>query len=81
MVCPPLPPACEWITPRGPYFFPELWIFLRIEVSFRFFLGVEVVEVAEELIEPMIRRQMLVIVWPDVVLAENPAESRIPASS
>ena len=42
---------------------------LRIVGQFRLFLGVEMVEVAEELVEPVDRRQRLVAVA-DVVLAE-----------
>ena len=44
---------------------------LRIVVVVRLFLGVEVVEVAEELVEPVNGRQMLVAVA-EVVLAELP---------
>ena len=50
--------AQEWMTPRGPKF---LWKFgksLRgIVVHLRLFLGIEVVEVAEELVEAVIGRQ------------------------
>ncbi len=51
----------------------EVWEVLRRRVVgvFRFFLGVEVVKVAEELIEAMCGRQELVLV-PEVVLAELP---------
>ena len=44
---------------------------LRIEVAFRFLLGVEVVEIAEELVEAVIGRQVLVLIA-QVVLAELP---------
>jgi hypothetical protein len=42
---------------------------LRIEIALGLFLGVEMVEIAEELIEAMIGRQMLVMIA-EVVLAE-----------
>jgi hypothetical protein len=42
---------------------------LRIEIALRLFLGVEMVEVAEELIEAMIGRQMLVMIA-EMVLAK-----------
>src|SRR3990170_4495531 len=42
---------------------------LRVVIGFGLFLSVEVVEIAEELVEPMHRRQMLVAVA-EVVLAE-----------
>ena len=54
-------------TPRAELLL-ELGI-LRVVVGLRLFLGVEVVEVAEELVEAMIGRQVLVAVA-EVVLAE-----------
>ena len=60
--------AQEWITPRGPNFFFELRV-LRIVGVLGLLLRVEVVEVAEELVEAVIRRQHLVAVA-QVVLAE-----------
>src|SRR6185369_5978880 len=45
---------------------------LRIVRILRFFLGVEMVKVAEELVEPVIGRQELVLVA-QVILAELPA--------
>ena len=63
-----LPSAKEWITPRGPYFFAELRI-LRVVRVLRLLLGVQVVEVAEELVEAVGGRQELVLVA-EVVLAE-----------
>ena len=65
-----LPSAYEWITPRGPNFFAELGI-LRIVVGLRFLFGVQVVEVAEELVEAVVGGQVLVLVT-EVVLAELP---------
>ena len=47
---------------------PELRI-LRVEVALRLLLGVEVVEVAEELVEAVLGRQVLVAVA-EMVLAE-----------
>src|SRR5690606_32537171 len=52
----------------GPVFLPEFWI-LRIEIAFRLLFGVQVVEIAEELVEAVIGRQMLVLVA-EMVLAE-----------
>ncbi len=55
----------------GAELLPELGI-LRVVVALRLLLGVEVVEVAEELVEAVDRRQMFVLVA-QVVLAELPA--------
>ena len=63
--------AHEWITPRGPI------IFLMFGKSFsgivvvhlRLFLGVEVIQVAEEFVEAVIGRQHVIQVA-EVVLAE-----------
>ena len=66
--CPPLPSAQVCSTPRGPYFLLELRV-LRVVVGLGLLLGVEVVEVAEELVEAVHRRQVLVAVA-EVVLAE-----------
>ena len=55
-------------TPRGPKLLPELRV-LRIVGVLRLLLGVEVVEVAEELVEAVVGRQELVLVA-EVVLAE-----------
>ena len=68
MVWPPLPSALVWSTPRGPNFLRNSGI-LRIVEVLRLLLGVEVVEVAEELVEAVHRRQVLVAVAL-VVLAE-----------
>ena len=66
--CPPLPSATQWSTPRGPNFFLNCRI-LRVVGQLRLFLGVQVVEVAEELVEAVHRRQVLVAIA-EVVLAE-----------
>src|SRR5262249_55637358 len=42
---------------------------LRIEIAFWLFLSVEVIEIAEELVEAMISRQMVVVIA-EMVLAE-----------
>ena len=47
---------------------PELWI-LRIIVTFRLLLGIQVIQVAKELIEAMVGREMLVAIT-EVVLAK-----------
>ena len=47
---------------------PELWI-LRIIVTFRLLLGIQVIQVAKELIEAMVGREMLVEIT-EVVLAK-----------
>ena len=52
----------------GTVFFLELGI-LRIEIAFRLFLGIQVIEVAEEFVEAVIGRQMLVVVT-EMVLAK-----------
>ena len=64
----PLAQVCR--TPRGPNFFRNSGI-LRIVRFFGFLLGVEVIQVAEELVEAVHRRQVLVAVA-EVVLAELP---------
>ena len=56
------------MTPRGPYCLPEARI-LRVEIAFRLLLGIEMVEVAEELVEAVLGRQVLVLVA-QMVLAE-----------
>ena len=65
--------AQEWMTPRGLMFLRKLGeILLRIVVvHLRLFLGIEVIEVAEELVEAVIGRQHVVQVA-EVVLAELP---------
>ena len=64
--------AQEWITPRGPKFFAELREVLSgIVVHLRLFFGVQVVEVAEELVEAVVGRQHVIQVA-EVVLAELP---------
>ncbi len=65
--------AHEWMTPRGPKFLLEVREVLlrRIVVHLRLFLGVQVIEVAEELVEAVIGRQHVVEVA-EVVLAELP---------
>ena len=63
-----VPSAKLWITPRGPKFFLNSGV-LRVVGVLRLFLGVEVVEVAEELVEAVVRRQHLVAVA-EMVLAE-----------
>ena len=55
-------------TPRGPNFASELGI-LRIVGILRLLFGIEVVEVAEELVEAMHRRQKLIAIA-EMVLAE-----------
>ena len=60
--------AVHFSTPRGPKRALKSWI-LRIVGIFRLLFGVEVIEVAEELVEAMHCRQMLVAVA-EVVLAE-----------
>ena len=67
-----LPSACaqEWITPRWANCFGDLRI-LREVVLLDVFAGVEVVEDAEELVEAVRGRQVLVAVA-EVVLAELP---------
>ncbi len=55
---PPLPSDQVWSTPRGPYFFLKAGI-LRVVVGLRLFLGVQVIEVSEELVEAVHRRQVL----------------------
>ena len=60
--------ALQCRTPRGPNFFLNAGI-LRIVGQLRLFLGVEVVEVAEELVEAVHGRQIFVAVA-QVVLAE-----------
>ena len=62
----PLAQVCS--TPRGPELLAELRI-LRIVRQLGFLLGVEVIEVAEELVEAVHRGQVLVAVA-EVVLAE-----------
>ncbi len=59
--------ALRFSTPRGPNFF-GIRVF-RIVRVFRLFLGVEVIEVAEELVEAVHGRQMLVAIA-QMVLAE-----------
>src|SRR5262249_48381329 len=44
---------------------------LRIEVPLGFLFGVQVIEIAEELVEPMLGRQVLVAIT-EVILAELP---------
>src|SRR5262245_39798752 len=63
-----LPPAIEWITPRGPKLLLELWI-PRVVDAFRLLLCVQVVEVSKELVETVGGREELVEVA-QVVLAE-----------
>src|ERR1700730_16385364 len=50
---------------------PEGWIF-RIELLLRLLFGIEVIEIAEELVEPMHCRKELVSV-PEMILSELPA--------
>ena len=71
IVWPPLPSALHLSTPRGPSRTSCRWNSgsLRVVAVLRLFLGVEVVEVAEELVEAVHRRQVLVAVAL-VVLAE-----------
>ncbi len=56
------------MTPRGPNFFLNSGV-LRVVLVLRFLFGIEVVEVAEELVEAVRRRQEFVAVA-EVVLAE-----------
>ena len=56
------------MTPRGPNFFLNSGL-ARIVGILRFLLGVEVIEVAEELVEAVVRRQHVVAVA-EMVLAE-----------
>ena len=56
------------MTPRGPKRFAELRV-LRIVGVLRLLLGIEVIEVAEELVEAVVGRQELVLVA-EMVLAE-----------
>ena len=61
-----------WITPRGPKFLRKLGksgSSLGIVRQFRFLLGVEVIEIAVELVEAVHGRQHLVLVA-EMVLAE-----------
>ena len=60
--------ALHFSTPRGPNLARNLGV-LRIVGVLRLLLGIEVVEVAEELVEAVHRRQELVAVA-EVVLAE-----------
>ena len=57
-------------TPRGPNFFAERGV-LRIVLVLRLLLGIQMVEIAEELVEAVHRRQELVLVA-EMVLAELP---------
>ena len=66
--CPPLPSDHVCSTPRGPYLLPELRVF-RVIVGFRLLFRVQVVKIAEKLVEAMHRRQVRVAVA-EVVLAE-----------
>ena len=67
----PSPFAQEWMTPRGPNLFRKSGksSSRRVVVELGLLLGVEVVEVAEELVEAVRGRQELVTVA-EVVLAE-----------
>ena len=69
-----LPSAQLWITPRGPNLRPEVRELLlrRVVILLGLLLGVEVVEVAEELVEAVVRRKKLVPVA-EVVFAELPS--------
>ena len=62
--------ALQFSTPRGPNFFSKARV-LRVVGILRLFLGVEVIEVAEELVEAVHGRQVLVAVA-EMVLAELP---------
>ena len=64
------PSANDLITPRGPKRFLNSGS-SRVVHVLRLFLCVEVVEIPEELIEAMIRRQLLVAIA-KMVLAELP---------
>ena len=68
IVCPPLPSAMQWSTPRGPNCFLNFGSF-GIVGQFRLFLGIQVIEIAEEFVEAMHGRQEFVAVA-QVVLAE-----------
>ena len=63
--------AQEWMTPRGPNFLRKFGKSFsgRVVVHLRLFFGVEVIEVAEELVEAVIGRQHVVEIA-EVVLAE-----------
>ena len=63
-----LPPAKLWMTPRGPNRFLNSGI-LRVVGMLGLLFGVQVIEVAEELVEAVDGRQMLVAVA-EMVLAE-----------
>jgi transposase len=65
--------AHEWITPRGPELLLEFGtvLFGRIVRAFRILLGVQVIEIAEELVEAVGGRQELVQIT-EVVLPELP---------
>ncbi len=65
--------ANEWMTPRGPKFLLKFGKVLlrRLVRHLGLFLGVEVIEVAEELVEAVIGRQHVVEIA-EVVLAELP---------
>ncbi len=68
--CVPSGFAQQCSTPRGPNFFLNSGIpCLRIVLAFRLFLGVQVIEVAEELVEAMDGGQELVAIA-KMVLAE-----------
>ena len=68
IVWPPFPSARAWRTPLGPYRLLEGRIFWIIRVL-GLLLGVQVVQVAEELVEPVHGRQELVLVA-EMVLPE-----------
>ena len=68
IVCPPLPSATQWSTPRGSELLLECRI-LGIVGQFRFFFGVQVIEVAEELVEAVHGRQVFIPIA-EMVLAE-----------
>jgi hypothetical protein len=63
-----VPSAEALITPRGPYFFLNSGS-LGLVLELWFLLGIQVIEVAEELVEAVVARQMLVAVA-QMVLAE-----------
>ena len=56
------------MTPRGPNSLRKVRI-LRVVLVFRFLFGVEVIQVAEELVEAVVGGQKLILV-PQVILAE-----------
>lgn len=56
------------MTPARPEVLPEFLV-LRIEVAFRLLFGIQVIEVPEELVEAVVRRQVLVTLA-QVILAE-----------